>query len=290
MAVNEQMRVVELSCGMEAIINGRSTGYLGDGCSMTITKTEVDLYQGEPAVFCGSRIAKMEGVVNIPFLAQTPEVHALASGNGEFVGVETTSSLPENEFIHLTGVQEQRLRHQNIDAETIVVKSADGVTTYTEDTDYTVVVDGPNTGLKRTSESGIESGAEVSVDYEFSDTQTTPYLFGGAARPQTEIGPIVLHKYNPGGGQHAHHIIAIWRGMPQGDYTQSYDMESQSWLTQNVAIKMISDASNTQQGHDKCPLFMELWEDEGYEFNPQQVPTVPADYVPLDIFGISQAS
>ncbi len=74
-----------------------------------------------------------------------------------------------DESITLTGTTATSLAHANLMA-TVVVKSSDGLTTYTQGTHYTV--DYPGGKITRTSTSTIPSGASVLVTYAYNGTVT----------------------------------------------------------------------------------------------------------------------
>ena len=273
--LNTGIENCDLECGMECFINRESIGYTQGECSFTGTTTEVELYQGQPSILVGKRIARIEATVNLSCLEMTPTNHALASSIGTLV--ETNEATPANneERLHIRAEDASYLNKDDIKDSSIVVKNDNGSVTYTLNTDYRVVKQEQRTGIQRVTGGAIPEEADIKVEYEYTAHSYTPYLLYGAPRKAIEVGPIVFHKYNPDAIEKAHHIIICWKGVAKGDYTFTYNQDSNSWMSLDLSFGLLSDAANTQEKHDLCPLVLETWQDS---FDINNLPKVPDNY------------
>jgi hypothetical protein len=274
---NQGMQTVDLQNGMECYFGRDNIGYTSGECSFTATVDRVELFQGQPSKKMGDRIAKIDAVIKLGCLSMTPDMHKIASVIGNLVQTEETSTeTVTDDRLHLMETNTSWLRENDVTSSSIVVKSGDGSTTYTKDTDYAVVVDGNRTGIVRITEGGIPNDSDVVASYSYTKHNVTPHLFYGAARDSVMVENIVFHKYNPGAVSKPHHIIQFWKAVAQSDYVLTYNQDAQEWMVLDVELGVLSDEENTQAHHDLCPLFYETWADE---FDINNLPQVPTDYM-----------
>ena len=262
---NEKIENLDIG-GAEVYVDGQYLGLTRGDCSASWETETVDIWQGVPRRLVGKIIRQRNGSVSMEVLELTPENYALASGDGELVSNDVTSTeTVEAENVKLNGISKVALSNKYVTVSSIVVKDSTGETTYTADTDYTVTTTNNITSIARVAEGSIPDNAIVKVSYSYTKHNVTTHLLFGSSSAINLIENMVIHKRNDRNGRHC--IIQIWQLQSNGALNFVYNEEASDVLGINLEFGILSDDEN----HPNCPMALVTWADE---FDINNLPTV----------------
>lgn len=246
--------------GAEFFVGGRYLGLNRGECKAAWETEKVEVYQGVPRKLQGQIITQRKGTVSIEALELTPDNYCLASGDGIVVEVPgTTSDVPFDDYCRLA--QPYQLSHDNVTGSSIVVKSSDGNTTYTEDTDYTKSASGNTYVITRKETGSITTSTDLKVSYTYSHTSpSTFHLVFGASSELEEIDNIVIHKKNDRNGMDL--IIQIWKAQSDGAMEFIMNQDAGDVLGINLNFSILDDSEH----HPDCPMGLISWQ-EGFDIH-----------------------
>lgn len=256
--------------GAEVYVGGEYLGLTRGDCSASWETETVDVWQGVPRRKIGSIIRQRNGQVSMEVLELTPENYQLASGDGELVPVDNTSTeTVAAEAVTLTGTTAVALKNADVTANTITVKDSEGSTTYVLDTDYTVTTDATTkiTSIARKSTGSITDGQSVKVAYSYTAHDITTHLLFGSSSALNEIRNMVIHKHNDRNGKDL--IIQIWKLQSSGALNFVFNEEASDVLGINLEFGINDDSTN----HPTCPMALISWANS---FDIDNLPAAPA--------------
>ena len=267
---NEKIRNVDIG-GAEVYVGGKLLGLTRGDCSASWETETLPIYQGVPRRLIGQIIRQRTGSVSMECLELTPENYQLASGDGELVPIDNTSTeTVAAEDVKLVGTTAVNLANADVTTSSITVKSADGNTTYVLDTDYTVSIDSTSKvcSIARKGTGAITDGQTVKVGYTYTAHDVTTHLLFGSSSALDEIQNMVIHKRNDRNGLHT--IIQVWKLQSNGALNFIYNEEASDVLGINLSFGINDDSEH----HPTCPMALVSFANS---FDINNLPTAPAE-------------